>query len=96
MKTLFLGAHGNFLASQFAGEVVRDEITRDLHSGKVIVDFSEVIGIGPSFADECFGEILRERGLKVFGRDLRFTGANQDIRTVVQFVLSERRRVAKQ
>jgi hypothetical protein len=58
----------------------------DVHSS-IELDLSKVEVMTPSFADECFGKLLKELGEKEFRNKIRLLGASESVRLIVNYVL---------
>ena len=76
------------------GEQVREQIVmleRQVDPAqRVIIDFSGVIVMTPSFADECFGKLAERLGDANFRERITLRNANQTVRTLVNGVLRGR------
>ncbi len=74
------------------GSDVRSQIEKVLAKtdDMVAIDFSGVAVMTPSFADECFGKLAQELGIDEFKKRIRLRGADETIRVLMNFVLSER------
>lgn len=71
------------------GTPVRKQIEQALNLGaEVVLDFAEVEAT-QSFVDEVVGLIVLERGPQVLG-SLVFRNCSEDVKTIVQFVASDR------
>jgi len=93
------GASGVFRLADFGDELLtRDAAARVCaalrraldHHERLRIDFAGVRVMAPSFADECFGHIVEELGREVFKARLELTGADAEIRALVNIVLRYR------
>jgi hypothetical protein len=92
MKNVAMKQWGDFLGTRFLGEEARRTITNALASGEspVVLDFEGVRGVSHSFADECFGLLAADKGIETFKSVFRFSNLNDEIKTVIRFVVAER------
>lgn len=84
---------GEFLTRR-QGEKIRERLVQ-LHKrlgadASIVVDFTGVDTMTPSFADECFGKFAEIIGALEFRKVVSLIGADETIRTLVNLVLSER------
>ena len=94
-KTLvvYLREWGTALGTRARGQVVRRELEESLRADPervVIVDFSGVEQVSPSFADECFGKLAAGLGAEGMRRRLRFASADGTVAKVVIYAISNR------
>ena len=59
---------------------------------KLVIDFSDVSVMTPSFADECFGKFAERIGGVNFRQRVSLRNANDTIRTLINSVLTSRLR----
>lgn len=84
---------GDFLKTRFLGERMRDDIIALLEEVQEIkIDFSQVSGMAPSFADECFGDLFADCGPEFFRERLHLVEANDSVKSVLRMVFTERQR----
>ncbi len=84
---------GEFLTRR-QGEEIRKRLVQ-LHrqlqpDDSIIIDFTGVDTMTPSFADECFGKCAEVVGELDFRRLVSLVGADETIRTLINLVLSDR------
>jgi STAS-like domain of unknown function (DUF4325) len=91
MSIINFSEFGSSLGTRFLGEETRKRVAAQLSEvDSVLIDFSGVTTVTHSFADEIFGELISSLGLEAFKRRIHFAGANDDIRAIIRFVISER------
>lgn len=94
--TIQIKKYGDFLGTRKIGGEIREYINEEWDKFNIIVfDMGGVKGLTNSFADECFGKLLLEKGLDEFNKKLRFKNLNPLVRTVLHFVLGRRYRERK-
>lgn len=81
---------GEFLGTRFLGEDARKAILDAADKGTPTLDFGGVEGMSHSFADECFGVLVGDRGIAFLRDGVRFVGLRPDVKSVLRFVLAER------
>jgi hypothetical protein len=90
---MLMRAWGSDLSGRALGALARADLevaVRNAGSdGLVNVDFGAVHSIGSSFADECFGVLVRQMREEGLRTRLRFTAANDEIVAVLKFVLAQ-------
>ncbi|MBI5688305.1 MAG: STAS-like domain-containing protein [Verrucomicrobia bacterium] len=91
MNTIAMNQWGDFLGTRFLGEEARRAI-HDALAGeaRVCLDFAGVRGVSHSFADEAIGILVQEIGLGALKTNVRFANLNEEIKTILRFVVSER------
>lgn len=76
------------------GERVRArlvELHRSLGPGQsLVIDFTDVDVLTPSFADECLGKLAEVVGAANFRNSISMVGANETVRVLVNAVLASR------
>jgi len=82
---------GDFLGTRFLGEEARRQINNVL-SGEppVLLDFAGVRGVSHSFADETVGVLVQEIGMDALKANVCFANLNEEIKTILRFVVAER------
>jgi STAS-like domain of unknown function (DUF4325) len=91
METVILSEFGDSLGTRFLGEEVRRAIEVHLsHGESSLIEFSNVVAITHSFADEVFGELISKLGLEKFKQVIRFSGVSEESRAIIRFAISER------
>ncbi|WP_187648270.1 STAS-like domain-containing protein [Nitrosophilus labii] len=79
----------DFAGSRGSGEIIRKKIKPILDEGdKVTLDFVGINGITQSFADEIFGIFIRAFGVGYIKDKLLIVNANENIRKIINFVVS--------
>lgn len=79
---------GPVLSGRFLAEELRVRIEAAVAAGmNVVVDFSGVEVIAPSFADELFAKLPQEM---VESGQIRFENLDEDLRTLARFVVQGR------
>jgi anti-anti-sigma regulatory factor len=80
---------GADLSGRTLGAIAREELERMVDEGPatVIIDLTGVEAMSTSFADECFGALVRAMRAGKSTR-LRFIGGNEDVRAVLRSVLA--------
>jgi hypothetical protein len=79
-----LGPLGSTFSTRPRGAQLREEIQRTAQPGEqVILDFSDVLAVSSSFADEFVGELATARRVEVIG-------ASDEVGRVVRRVLDRR------
>ena len=95
MKTIQLSEFGTFLGTRFLGELVRNAVLEALsENAQVCIDLAGVSDMTHSFSDELFGGTVARLGLSEFRSRIRFSNASQEAKRAIQFVVSERLRLA--
>jgi len=88
---LKLSKFGEFLSTRFLGKLVREKMEKVWNGYEIIyIDASGVEGMTNSFADECFGKLLQEKGISQFKEKLRFQNLNKFSEKVLIKALSNR------
>ena len=91
MRTIPMNQWGEFLGTRFLGEEAQKILKQALAAdSEVCLDFDGVRGVSHSFADEAVGVLAQELGLEAFKQCVRFQGLNNEIKTVLRFVVAER------
>ena len=86
-----LAQFGEELLTRDAAARVYAELRQALaQHDRLRIDFAGVRIMAPSFADECFGHVVEELGREVFKARLELTGADPEIRALVNVVLRYR------
>jgi len=86
-----LSEYGTFLGTRELGKKVKEAMEKDLLLGDpLIVNFSDVHGITNSFADECFGKFLLEKGKQFFVEKIKFSNLDPTEKSILNFVLYNR------
>jgi hypothetical protein len=92
MKPIQLESWSDFPATHFIGELVRQEITEALSVYESVeIDCGGLKGMGPSFADECFGVLFSEHGSAFLRAKLNFKGITEDMKQVIRIVIAQRK-----
>lgn len=76
------------------GEEFRTELKKlILQHGSIEVSFENVECMNPSFADDCFGKLMKDLGYSAFMAKVKLKGKgiNLTIRTLVNAVLADRK-----
>jgi STAS-like domain of unknown function (DUF4325) len=83
---------GSELSGRTLGELARAEIEEELArrpAGPLEINLDGVSAMSTSFADECFGALVRKmRDSTIPRTHLRFTGGTSDVRTVIRAVVT--------
>jgi len=90
-RTIEIHKWGSDLSGRALGELAREELEtliEDERPDGITIDLSAVEAMSTSFADECFGTLVRQmRESRTFVR-LRFVGGTTDVRAVLRSVLA--------
>ena len=79
---------GTVLTGRKLGKIVRTSMLSQIDSEIMVVDFKEVRVASHSFCDEAFGKIVFE--VEKPTEKLRFINTDENIKTTIKYVLSER------
>ncbi len=80
------------------GERVRERLVKAYDSAlgdQLVIDFSGVEVMTPSFADECFGKLAERVGFQNFRNSVSLTGGSETVRALVNSVLAQRGAASK-
>ncbi len=87
------------LLTRAQGQRIRESIARRLDTlaqgDRLIIEFTDVHVMTPSFADECLGKLAGRLGPDRFRKLIRLTHASETNRILVNAVLSDRLSTAK-
>ncbi|MCX7113034.1 MAG: STAS-like domain-containing protein [Proteobacteria bacterium] len=91
MKTKVFSPEGTDLASRRTAAHLRTQVTTVLKSGeKVAFDLSNVVSISESYADELFGVLALEYGIKEFVASVTIRGASPVVLRRIAEAIKER------
>lgn len=82
---------GNKLNSRYEGKQLRNIIlNKSSTSIRLTLDFEGVQSISQGFADECFGIIVKDIGLKRFREVFNIINIQNNVRDVIRYVCLKR------
>ncbi len=91
METTLLSPIGTDLASRRSAAQLRHNVVSALKCGnKVIFDLSGVVSISESYADELFGVLVLEYGIKDFFTVVSIRGASPNVLRRIADAIKER------
>lgn len=91
VEEMKLSGFGTYLGTRELGKKIKTEIIGKMGFGHaVLVDFEKVEGITNSFADECFGKLIVEIGVKSFTDMITFTNLDPTEKSIINYVLHNR------
>lgn len=97
MKTVTIkfSSFGNNLGTRVSGAKVRTRIIEELKTNqKIIFDFSNVMVVSNSFADECFAKLLLEMDFESLKKKTNFINVSPFVGSVISTSINERYRQA--
>ena len=89
-RTIDIHKWGEDLSGRALGAVAREELESAVTDGAsvLIIDLNGVEAMSTSFADECFGALVRSMRESRRPTPLRFLGGTEDVRAVLRSVLA--------
>lgn len=91
MTTFQVSDRSTELLGRLAGAEIREELQHeaDIRDG-IVIDFSGVTVMSPSFADECFGLLLRGLSGRAKPPRVVFSNVGEDIGPLLRFAVANR------
>lgn len=88
--TIKFNDFGKSLGTREMGSKIRDKITNCINRGEnVVFDFTGVEILSHSYADEVFGKLLKEFGIKKIKETTNFQNANEYVTKIIVSVINE-------
>lgn len=88
--TIRFNNFGKSLGTREMGNEIRNEIINCINNGENIVfDFEGVEILSHSYADEVFGKLLKQFGIKKFKETTNFKHANDYVTKIIVSVINE-------
>ena len=93
MATVKVNERGTNLGTRSDGREIRNQIINEINKGeKVFLDFSDVEMISGSFADECLGIMIAERGFDFVKNNISIKNSNPSVTLVLKQTMKNRLR----
>jgi hypothetical protein len=79
------------LSSRKGGETARARLVEQLNSSSERITFDlSWKSLSPSFADECFGIIVKNIGISSFTKKVKFINVNDSAKSIIKHVVNKR------
>lgn len=91
MNNILIHVEGTDLSSRRTAAVVRQKILNGVSEGKsIVIDLTEVKSISESYADEAFGVIVANQGLKWFLKNVHIESQREPVIKSIAYAINRR------